>query len=97
MKDKCYTCGSSEYMANNCSVAKDIKCKKCSMIGHTQTACIGLGQARATDDGLANNQVNSNNASLALEYQPDSAQANYTVAFSGAWDHHSFPIFPALL
>ena len=48
MKGKCYRCGSSEHMANACSVAKDIKCKKCNTAGHTAAACIS-GEARATD------------------------------------------------
>ena len=50
MKGKCYRCGSPDHMANNCSVAKDVKCKKCSTVGHTQAACVASGQARATDD-----------------------------------------------
>ena len=29
MKGKCFRCGSSEHFANNCSLAKDTKCKKC--------------------------------------------------------------------
>ena len=50
MKGKCYRCGSPDHMAENCSVAKDVKCKKCSGVGHTQAACIASGQARATED-----------------------------------------------
>ena len=38
MKGKCYRCGSPDHMANNSSVAKDIKCKRCNGTGHTQAA-----------------------------------------------------------
>ena len=41
--------------------------------------------------------LHQNNASLALEYQPESAQANYNLAFAAPGDHHSFPTPPALL
>ena len=33
MKGKCYQCGSGEHMANNCLVAKDIKCCSCNASG----------------------------------------------------------------
>ena len=96
MKGKCYRYGSPDHMANNCSVAKDIKCKRCNGTGHTQAACVASGQARATDDRSTQNS--QSNASLALEYQPKSvAQANYAMAFAGSGDHHSFPTPPALL
>ena len=44
MKGKCSRCGSPDHMANSCSVTKDIKCKKCNGVGHTQAACNALGQ-----------------------------------------------------
>ena len=44
MKGKCYRCGSPDHMANNCSVAKDFKCKKCNAVGHTQAACVASVQ-----------------------------------------------------
>ena len=72
MKGKCYRCGSPDHMANNCSVTKDVKCKKCNGVGHTQAARIASGQARATDDRPPPN--NQSNPSLALKYQPESAQ-----------------------
>ena len=95
MKGKCYWCASPDHMANNCSVAKDVKCKKFNGVGHTQAACIASGQARATDDRPP--PVNQGNPSLALEYLPESAQTNYAMAFAGSGDHHSFPTPPALL
>ena len=99
MKGKCYGCGSPDHMVNNCSVAKDVKCKRCNGTGHTQLACVASGQARATvDNSPQNNQSTQNNLSLALEYQPKNiAQANYAMAFAGLGDHHSFPSLSALL
>ena len=101
MKGNCYRCGSPDHMANTCSVAKDVKCKRCNNTGHTQSACVTSGQARATDDRSPQNsqsQSTQNNPSLALEYQPENmAQANYAMAFAGSGDHHSFPTPPALL
>ena len=99
MKGKCYRCGSPDHMANNCTVAKDIKCKRCNGTGHTQSSCVASGQATATDDRSPPNSQNiQNNPSLALEYQPENiAQANYAMAFADWGDHRSFPTPPALL
>ena len=79
-------------MADNCSVTKDVKCKKCNAVGRTQAACVASGQAKATDE--RNAPAPQNNPSLALEYQPESSQANYAMAFAGSGDHHSFPTHP---
>ena len=95
MKGKCYRCGSPDHIANNCSVAKDVKGKKCNAVGHTQAACVASGQAKATDK--RNPPPPQNNPSLALEYPPESAQANNAMAFTGSGDHHSLPTPPALL
>ena len=38
MKGKCFRCGSWEHMANNCRVAKDVKCRSCGAQGHIQSA-----------------------------------------------------------
>ena len=65
MKGKCYRCGSPDQMANNCSVAKDIKCKKCNGTGNTPAACIASGQARATEEHPP--PSSQSNSSLALE------------------------------
>ena len=92
MKGKCHR---SYHMANNCSVIKDVKCKKCNSVGHIQAACFALGQARMTDD--CPSSKTQSNPSLALEYQPENAQANYVLAFAGLGDHHSFATPPALL
>ena len=45
MKGKCFRCGSSEHMANNCKVAKVVKCRTCNAQGHIQNAC-GQDKAR---------------------------------------------------
>ena len=39
IKGKCFRCGCSEHMANNCKVAKDVKCRTCNAQGHIQSAC----------------------------------------------------------
>ena len=100
-KGKCYRCGSPDHMANACNVAKDVKCKKCNVTGHTTGACVSPGQARATED--RENTSSSTNSTLALEYlQPsDVAHSNaiYGVALTGvgAEGHHSKPTPPLLL
>ena len=74
MKVKCLCCGSPDHMANNCKVAKDVKCCLCNAYGHIQSVW-GQGKARSTDEGLP-----SGNKTLALEYQQpqvsDYVQAN---------------------
>ena len=40
MKGKCYRCGSGDHMANNCQVAKDIKCRSFSSPGHIAAASL---------------------------------------------------------
>ena len=95
MKGKCFRCGSGEHMANNCRVAKDVKCRSCGAQGHIQSAC-GPGKARATEEAPA-----SGGDALAIEYQQvhqyqhqDSAQANVAHARQG---HNSWPTPPLLL
>ena len=71
MKWKYYRCGSPYHMTNACNVAKDVKCNKCNIVGHTAAACISPGQARATDD--RDTTSSSPNLTIALEYhQPNS-------------------------
>ena len=87
-------------MPNACIIAKDVKCKKCNVTGHTAAACVA-GQARATDE--RENQVQ--NSTLALEYlQPSEvahSNAIYGVALTGVGEssevHHSRPTPPLLL
>ena len=61
MKGKCFRCGSGEHMANNCRVAKNVKCQSCGAQGHIQLAC-GPGKARSTEEALRKD-------TLAIEYQ----------------------------
>ena len=61
MKGKCYRCGSGEHMANNCSVAKDVKCRSCNATGHiaaafTPTASIRAVEGEAGQGALAAGQ-----------------------------------------
>ena len=46
-------------MANNCRVAKDVKCRSCGAQGHIQSSC-GTGKAREEAPGKD---------ALAIEYQ----------------------------
>ena len=50
--------------ANNCKVAKDVKCRSCNAPGHIQSACLP-GKARSAEETTP--QVGSD--TLALEYQ----------------------------
>ena len=63
MKGKCFPCASSEHMANNCKVAKDVKYRSCNAPGHIQSACL-QGKARSAEE--TSPQVGSD--TLALEY-----------------------------
>ena len=81
-------------MANNCRVAKDVKCRSCGAQGHIQSAC-GPGKDRSTEEAPGKD-------TLAKEYQhyqhqqpagPDYAQANVAMAQG----HNSWPTPPLLL
>ena len=95
MKGKCFRCGSGEHTANNCRVAKDVKCRSCGAQGHIQSAC-GPGKACATEEAPGKD-------ALAFEYESqqypqsasgqDYAQANMAVAQG----HNSWPTPPLLL
>ena len=61
IKGKCFRCCSGEHMANNCSVAKDVKCRSCGAQGHIQSAC-GPGKARTTEEAPGKD-------ALAIEYK----------------------------
>ena len=49
MKGKCYRCGSGDHMANNCSVAKDVKCRSCNVMGHIAAACTPTASVRVVE------------------------------------------------
>ena len=63
MKGKCFRCGSSEHMANNCKVAKDVNCRTCNAHGDIQSAC-GQGKAHSAEESSP-----TGSETLALEYQ----------------------------
>ena len=54
-------------MANNCKVAKDVKCRTCNSQGHIQSAC-GQGKARSAEECST-----IGSKTLALEYQQPQA------------------------
>ena len=96
MKGKCFRCCSGDHMANNCKVAKDVKCQSCGARGHIQSAC-GTGKARATEEAPGKD-------TLAIEYQgqqypqqgvpgQEYVQANMAMAQG----HNSWPTPPLLL
>ena len=68
MKGKCYRCGRGNHMANNCSVAKDVKCRSFNAMGHIAAACTSTASVRAVEG--ESGQGNT----LALEYQPEKQQ-----------------------
>ena len=82
MKGKCYRCGSGEHMANNCPVAKVIKCRSCSASQLIAAACLPTASVRAEGES------GQGQSTLAVEYQPDrqqqpkqAAQVNYVQSF----------------
>ena len=64
MKGKSYRCGNGEHMANNCQIAKNIKCRTCRASGHIAAACLPTASIRAVEG-------ESTSGNLAMEYQPD--------------------------
>ena len=96
MKGICFRCGSSEHMANNCKVAKDVKCCSCNTPGHIQRECL---QGKASSAEQTTPQVGSD--TLALGYQQPqtveypSAQVN--VIRNVQQGNNSWPTPPMLL
>ena len=94
MKEKCFRCGSSDHMANNYKVAKDVKCCLCNAQGHIQDTC-SHGKARSAQESSP-----SGSETLALEYQQqipaEYAQANIIRAASQQ-GNNSWPTQPMLL
>ena len=54
MKDKCFHCNIANHFANNCPLAKDIKCKKSNVKGHIAAACTIGGNATEKGEGKDN-------------------------------------------
>ena len=85
-------------MANNCRVAKDVKCRICNTQGHIQSAC-SQGKAQSPEESQ---QVGNNDVTLALEYQQpqleeySAAQVN-VIRAATQQGNDSWPTPPMLL
>ena len=91
MKGKCFRCASTDYFANNCSLAKDMKCKKCNNSGHIAAAGAQPGtKANATSDQERDQEME--NPVLQLEYRPAS-QEKYAESRAVGNVHYS-PVQP---
>ena len=75
MKGKCFRWTNADHFANNCSLAKDIKCKRCNNTGHIVAACAQPG-AKANATSEQEHGQECENPVLQLEYRP-AAQDKY--------------------
>ena len=75
MKGKCFRCANDDHFANNCSLVKDIKCKRCNNTGHIVAACAQPG-AKANATSEQEREQEQENPVLQLEYRP-AAQDEY--------------------
>lgn len=72
-------------MANNCQVAKDIKCRSCNASGHIAAACLPTASVRAVEGERGQRM-------LALEYQPDKQQQQQQPMHAAQINYvHTFP------
>ena len=69
MKGKCFRCPNADHFANNCSLAKDIKCKRSNNTGHIVAACTQPG-AKANATSEQEREQERENPVLQLEYRP---------------------------
>ena len=76
MKGKFFRCANANHFANNCSLAKDIKCKRCNNTGHIVLACAQTG-AKANATSEQESEQERENPVLQLEYRP-AAQDKHT-------------------
>ena len=70
----------SDHFANNCSHAKDIKCKKCSVQGHIAAACVSGGSSGLPDKANATGEGETKDSLLQLEYRPGETIQKYAEA-----------------
>ena len=91
MKGKCFRSANSDHFANNCSLAKDIKCKKCNNTGHIAAACTQSG-AKANATGDQERKQERENPVLQLEYRP-ATQDKYAESRAVGNAHYS-PVQP---
>ena len=63
-----------------CSLAKDIKCKKCSVQGHIAAACVSGGSSSAPAKANAAGEGKTKDSLLQLEYRPADNKSKYAEA-----------------
>ena len=72
MKEKCFRCASADHFANNCSLAKDIKCKKCNNFRNIAAACVQQGAKANVSSDQDRDHYRESTGVLQLECQPAS-------------------------
>ena len=72
MKGKCFCCASADHFANNCSLVKEIICKKCNNVGHIAAASAQSGAKAHVTSDQDRYQDRESTGVLQLEYRPAS-------------------------
>ena len=68
-KEKRFCCPGADHFVNNCSLAKDIKSKKCNFQGHIAAACMSGGNSGAPPKANAMGEQESKDSLLQIEYR----------------------------
>ena len=77
MKGKCFRCSGVDHFANSCSLAKDIKCKRCNSQGPIAPAFSGGGNNSAPAKANAAGEGENKDSLLQLEYRPADKENKY--------------------